>query len=122
MVLIFNTQSTQGFTLSPHRSYRDIIVLLFFFFNDPATTEIYPLPLHDALPISSPASFAPCTAVPSRSIHTFPIAALDSIGQARRTCTHATACGEAGCSAPARALALARTSTIVPDAEASAMA
>src|SRR3954449_11138116 len=25
--------------------------LLFFFFNDPATTEIYPLPLHDALPI-----------------------------------------------------------------------
>src|SRR2546425_9992864 len=25
----------------------------FFFFNDPAPTEIYPLPLHDALPISS---------------------------------------------------------------------
>src|SRR2546430_10217741 len=25
--------------------------LVFFFFNDPATTEIYPLPLHDALPI-----------------------------------------------------------------------
>src|SRR2546426_8012462 len=25
--------------------------LFFFFFNDPATTEIYPLPLHDALPI-----------------------------------------------------------------------
>src|SRR5256886_8754961 len=24
----------------------------FFFFNDPATPEIYPLPLHDALPIS----------------------------------------------------------------------
>src|SRR5256884_363703 len=24
----------------------------FFFFNDPAPTEIYPLPLHDALPIS----------------------------------------------------------------------
>src|SRR2546427_5100247 len=23
----------------------------FFFLNDPATTEIYPLPLHDALPI-----------------------------------------------------------------------
>src|SRR3712207_6933501 len=23
----------------------------YFFFNDPATTEIYPLPLHDALPI-----------------------------------------------------------------------
>src|SRR3989338_3881843 len=27
-----------------------------FFFNDTATTEIYPLSLHDALPISSPAS------------------------------------------------------------------
>src|SRR2546430_10017576 len=25
--------------------------LFFFFFNDPATPEIYPLPLHDALPI-----------------------------------------------------------------------
>src|SRR3712207_9121086 len=24
---------------------------VFFFFNDAATTEIYPLPLHDALPI-----------------------------------------------------------------------
>src|SRR5258708_10717665 len=27
--------------------------LLFFFFNDTATTEIYPLSLHDALPIST---------------------------------------------------------------------
>src|SRR2546430_12688753 len=26
-------------------------MFVFFFFNDPATTEIYPLPLHDALPI-----------------------------------------------------------------------
>src|SRR6202020_3619799 len=29
--------------------------VLFFFFNDTATTEIYTLPLHDALPISIPA-------------------------------------------------------------------
>src|SRR2546430_1608241 len=29
-----------------------LIVLSFFFFNDPATTEIYPLSLPDALPIS----------------------------------------------------------------------
>src|SRR2546422_3503104 len=29
--------------------------LLFFFFNDTATTEIYTLSLHDALPISAPA-------------------------------------------------------------------
>src|SRR2546430_14193155 len=27
-------------------------VFFFFFFNDPAPPEIYPLPLHDALPIS----------------------------------------------------------------------
>src|SRR5687768_18081266 len=27
--------------------------LFFFFFNDPATPEIYPLSLHDALPIST---------------------------------------------------------------------
>src|SRR5260370_42566797 len=30
--------------------------LFFFFFNDTATTEIYTLSLHDALPISEPAS------------------------------------------------------------------
>jgi len=29
------------------------VVLFFFFFNDTATTEIYTLSLHDALPISS---------------------------------------------------------------------
>src|SRR5437588_7844884 len=28
------------------------VVFVFFFFNDPATTEIYTLSLHDALPIS----------------------------------------------------------------------
>src|SRR2546429_7637371 len=28
-----------------------ITCLIFFFFNDPPTTEIYPLSLHDALPI-----------------------------------------------------------------------
>src|ERR1044071_5309096 len=30
-----------------------------FFFNDTAPTEIYPLSLHDALPISSPSSPGP---------------------------------------------------------------
>src|SRR5260221_5796375 len=30
----------------------------FFFLNDPATTEIYPLPLHDPLPISSADTFS----------------------------------------------------------------
>src|SRR5689334_24658286 len=32
---------------------RDCCVLVVFFFNDTATTEIYTLSLHDALPISS---------------------------------------------------------------------
>src|ERR1022692_3393670 len=51
-------------------------LLFFFFFNDPATTEIYTLSLHDPLPIyqSSPSATgnpatvsAPPTAVPRRS-------------------------------------------------------
>src|SRR3990167_7569173 len=29
-----------------------LIMIILFFFNDPATTEIYSLPLHAALPIS----------------------------------------------------------------------
>src|SRR2546430_13158424 len=29
-----------------------LVLCIFFFFNDTATTEIYPLSLHDALPIS----------------------------------------------------------------------
>src|SRR5205085_9362719 len=32
----------------------DTMYLHFFFFNDPATTEIYTLSLHDALPICGP--------------------------------------------------------------------
>src|SRR3989442_13390927 len=32
--------------------WRSALFLLFFFFNDTATTEIYTLSLHDALPIS----------------------------------------------------------------------
>src|SRR5206468_11939814 len=43
----------------PTRSSSNVLLLvrcyllLFFFFNDPATTEIYTLSLHDALPISA---------------------------------------------------------------------
>src|ERR1039457_1004048 len=38
--------------LVPAPSYRQILpVDFFFFFNGPATTESYPLPPHDALPI-----------------------------------------------------------------------
>src|SRR2546425_9643897 len=42
---------------------RCLICYLFFFFNDTATTEIYTLSLHDALPISSAAIFQ--TSLPS---------------------------------------------------------
>src|SRR5438874_8340258 len=35
------------------------IFFFFFFFNDTATTEIYTLSLHDALPISTRTSLAP---------------------------------------------------------------
>src|SRR5438034_11460637 len=34
-------------------SFFIFLVVFFFFFNDPATTEIYTLSLHDALPIST---------------------------------------------------------------------
>src|SRR5205809_8051915 len=33
-------------------SFNTLFSISFFFFNDPATTEIYTLSLHDALPIS----------------------------------------------------------------------
>src|SRR3989337_3128893 len=44
-----------------------VVFIFFFFFNDPATPEIYPLSLHDALPICSAADSAPdsCTEAPS---------------------------------------------------------
>src|SRR2546427_5803734 len=43
----------------------------FFFFNDTATTEIYTLSLHDALPISQPAALSrPPDDAPSRSSRT----------------------------------------------------
>src|SRR3712207_9289425 len=37
----------------------DYFVFIFFFFNDTATTEIYTLSLHDALPISGAESARP---------------------------------------------------------------
>src|SRR2546427_317397 len=39
-----------------------VLVSFFFFFNDTATTEIYTLSLHDALPISAPILCGPATA------------------------------------------------------------
>src|SRR2546422_7750517 len=34
-----------------------LVTIFFFFFNDTATTEIYTLSLHDALPISPPSAW-----------------------------------------------------------------
>src|SRR2546425_13138311 len=42
------------FTALCYLSIRHNIISHFFFFNDTATTEIYTLSLHDALPISQP--------------------------------------------------------------------
>ena len=44
-----------GSDITPEQAKQNGIVIVpmhvFFFFNDPATTEIYTLSLHDALPI-----------------------------------------------------------------------
>src|SRR5258708_12881241 len=50
----------------------------FFFFNDTATTEIYTLSLHDALPISiarrhPPENYRGCRLLPSRQIDARPV-------------------------------------------------
>src|SRR2546422_7342121 len=56
-------------------------VYIFFFFNDPATTEIYTLSLHDALPIWSPSPPRP------RSPSDLHLAA----GSSRRNCRRRSA-------------------------------
>ena len=55
--------------------YKDnhiIIIIICFFFNDTATTEIYTLSLHDALPILgepwAPIASGERTAAPSRDV------------------------------------------------------
>src|SRR5688572_32098087 len=44
-------------------------LLLFFFFNDPPTTEIYTLSLHDALPICRSSALAVNPAAIHRPVH-----------------------------------------------------
>src|SRR3712207_7472486 len=48
------------------------VLLIVFFFNDTATTEIYTLSLHDALPISTAATSTPPTSSASPSSATSP--------------------------------------------------
>src|SRR2546430_10147814 len=64
---------------------------LFFFLNDPATPEFHPLPLHDALPISSsrPPLSSGCSQdgqhrrMPNAATSTGPRDKCDSIGSRR---------------------------------------
>src|SRR2546429_5063283 len=48
-----------------------MLSLCIFFFNDTATTEIYTLSLHDALPIFEPSSATTCSSRTTASISTF---------------------------------------------------
>src|SRR2546430_17099126 len=64
-----------------HHHYTPLLPrVLFFFFNDTATTEIYPLSLHDALPISSG---APRTRASSLSSISAPTAPRSTAGRCR---------------------------------------
>src|SRR6266568_9202303 len=58
--------------------------LLFFFFNDTATTEIYTLSLHDALPISSSLSTAVAAAASSPAVTQTPSYSGANPSQRRR--------------------------------------
>src|SRR6266576_3884882 len=63
--LIIILSSVAGFRSLPFSQQDDgHALLIFFFFNDTATTEIYTLSLHDALPISSTASCSMRVPVP----------------------------------------------------------
>src|SRR5260221_9919493 len=53
-----------------------LIIFFFFFFNDTATTEIYTLSLHDALPIFT-STCAPATIAPPIAIPVTPSQAID---------------------------------------------
>src|SRR3712207_8582161 len=60
--------------------------LCFFFFNDTATTEIYTLSLHDALPISTMTPVAPSSTV-RKPITVARMPAFGSLAFARADCT-----------------------------------
>src|SRR5260370_14135618 len=53
-------------TISIYMTRHDVILFPTFFFNDTATTEIYTLSLHDALPICEGGMAAPGGRRPSR--------------------------------------------------------
>src|SRR3712207_9184283 len=71
------------------------VVIVFFFFNDTATTEIYTLSLHDALPITAAtaASFDVCVSPPNYpTASTYPVMGPTGRGAAAGvTCAHGLA-------------------------------
>src|SRR5438874_12961455 len=56
--------------------YSTLCILYIFFFNDTATTEIYTLSLHDALPISLTGNPITSTSAGTSKDFTFPTAGL----------------------------------------------
>src|SRR5216683_5723160 len=66
------------------------VYFFFFFFNDTATTEIYTLSLHDALPIGAPA----CSAC---SDFHFSLNFIPSAGSVHASAKRATHCCQACC-------------------------
>src|SRR3989454_2445854 len=73
-----------------------------FFFNDTATTEIYTLSLHDALPIS-------CSAAAARGS-----SGSTSAARARRSRRRSTACARLSCATVQRASELIEVVVVVP--------
>src|SRR2546428_12758153 len=64
------------------------LIIFFFFFNDTATTEIYTLPLHDALPIStSKRSGRPSAATSRPPSSSFPAIPIGSASKRDRKST-----------------------------------
>src|SRR6266704_190360 len=82
-------------SVAPHPQLIDNV--LFFFFNDTATTEIYTLSLHDALPIAEPASDPPRPGRAPTKHRTRPVRArapkaLHLAQSPRRTTTEPASC------------------------------
>src|SRR2546430_11331696 len=62
--------------------------IFFFFFNDTATTEIYTLSLHDALPISDEAGAEAATPAPAAAHSASPFAASADRKSTRLNSSH----------------------------------
>src|ERR1017187_8484326 len=54
--------AASSFPMKVKNCWKDSLVRFFFFFNNPATPEIYPFSLHDAFPIWARVRFLPATA------------------------------------------------------------